>query len=101
MKVHFARHLLRSKLLLTFALLSLLLMVTNASSSSASSSTLGATITRDSIAGKKTETEAQPESSEKTSDVVARFYLIRHGETLANLDGLVLGQTDSVSIKVW
>ena len=44
----------------------------------------------------KTETAAQPSLSEKQSDVVVRFYLIRHGETLANLDGLVLGQTNSV-----
>ena len=32
----------------------------------------------------------------KTSEVVVRFYFVRHGETLVNTKGLVLGQTDSV-----
>ena len=78
---------------LTFALV-LFLMVTDASSSSPSTSILGAASLRDSTA--ETETETLPDSPKTISNVVVRFYLIRHGETQANEEGLVLGQTDSV-----
>jgi len=92
MKVLLARHALWSKLL-TFALVTFLMVMTAASSSLPSTSSLGVATTRDSP---KTDTETAPDSAEKISNVVVRFYLIRHGETQANEEGLVLGQTDSV-----
>lgn len=48
--------------------------------------------------GQQNENSVLPErqSPLKTSEVVVRFYFIRHGETLVNTKGLVLGQTDSV-----
>lgn len=95
MKVLSERHALKSKLLKCLALV-FCLMVTGASSSSPSSSSLGVAATRESISGAKTGTEPASDSPKTTSDVIVRFYLIRHGETQANLKGLVLGQTDSV-----
>lgn len=63
---------------------------------SPSSSSLGATTLRDTQSSTRSGTERLSDLSKGTSKVVVRFYLIRHGETEANLRGLVLGQTDSV-----
>lgn len=90
-----ARPHLQWSIILALALLSFAVM-TDASSSEPSSTN---TIVRETTSS--TETVAQPSLSEKqrTRNVVVRFYLIRHGETLANLDGLVLGQTNSVRMR--
>jgi hypothetical protein len=66
---------------------------------SSSSTVKGTTkVHLDSEMGRQSESSVLPEreSPLKTSEVVVRFYFIRHGETLVNINGLVLGQTDSV-----
>jgi hypothetical protein len=65
-----------------------------------SSSTIQGTskVRLDSEMGRQNESSVVPEREPplKPSEVVVRFYFIRHGETLVNTKGLVLGQTDSV-----
>ena len=85
-------------LAVTFALLSLI-MATNGAAPSSSS--LGSSSTlRDSSSHSKrrVDVDTLSESMRGAGTVVVRFYLIRHGQTDANIQGLVLGQTDSVRI---
>jgi hypothetical protein len=82
----------------TFAFISLIMATDGASPSS---STLGSSsILRDSSHSKRrTNADTLHESMRGAGNVVVRFYLIRHGQTDANIKGLVLGQTDSVRIS--
>ena len=86
-------------LAVTFAFISVIMATDGASPSS---STLGrsSSILRDSSHSKRrTHADTLPESMRGAGNVVVRFYLIRHGQTDANIKGLVLGQTDSVRIS--
>lgn len=69
-----------------------------------SSSTIQGTtkIQGDSEIGRQSEISVvlERESPSKTSEMVVRFYFIRHAETMVNANDLVLGQTDSVRTKI-
>lgn len=88
----------RATLAVTFAFIYLIMATDGASPSL---STLGSSsILRDSSHSKRrTNADTLPESMRGAGNVVVRFYLIRHGQTDANIKGLVLGQTDSVRIS--
>ena len=86
----------RAALAVSFALIFLIMATDGAPPSS--NSLGGSSTLRDSSIKQRTDADSIPESMRGAGTVVVRFYLIRHGQTDANIQGLVLGQTDSVRI---
>jgi hypothetical protein len=74
------------------------------SGSSSSSTMTSSTMQRDSATcadgGPDTLEQAEPSFSLDTSEVIVRFFFIRHAQTEANDELIVVGQGDSVSLSL-